>query len=83
MKITTTHPELLAAKNLPLSLEFDLDQAPEDVGPLIDRVDSKNLTKTSDFVGHRYNDFVCQWFSVIVEKEVYLMRAPRDHRTPA
>ena len=78
--VTTTHPELLAAKGLPLSLDIDLSQAPEDVGPLIDRVDKANLHITSGFVGHRYDSHLSHWFSTIVEKEVYLMRAQNKKR---
>ena len=80
--MTTKKPELLTAKGLPKSIEFDLDAAPEEVGPYID-TEHHHSTRNIGSVGYVYNDRVNHWFTVALERDVYVIRAPRGHRCRA
>ena len=78
---TTTAPQLLLDQGLPVSIEIDLDQDPEKVGPFQNF--ENNSVPTKGFKGHVYPDEVGRWFSVAVSKEVVLIRAPNMWKTEA
>ena len=71
--ITTVEPERLRAKNLPESLSIDLDDDPESTGPYVEC--------QRGYFGYTFNDTVCQWFSVAIDKEVIAIRSPLKRRT--
>ena len=74
--MTTTAPELLRAKNLPESLIIDLDEDPDTIGPPVEGYRPEWQSKKDNHFGNKYNDTVCEWFSVAIEKEVVAIRAP-------
>ena len=71
--VTTTEPQKLKAKNLPLSLTIDLDDEPDQVGPFIEC--------QRDYQGYQFNETIAQWFSAAIDKEVFAIRSQLKRRT--
>ena len=81
LTVTTIEPQLLRAKNLPESITIDLDEDPNTIGPAVDGFRSLMWSgNKDDHWGNQYNDTICEWFSVAVEKEIVLIRAPSKLR---
>ena len=72
----------MIAKGLPTSISFDLDAPPEEVGHFIS-TEHLNGTKNLGSVGYVYNDNVNNWFTVALERDVFVIRAPRGHNCRA
>ena len=70
--ISTKEPERLRAKNLPLTISIDLEDDPEETGPLVEC--KKNYT------GYQFKEFICEWFSAAIDKEVIAIRSPLRRR---
>ena len=71
--VTSTKPERLRAKNLPESLTIDLDDEPEEVGPLVEC--------QKGYAGYQFNEEIAEWFSAAIDKEVFAIRSPLRRRT--
>ena len=71
--ISTTEPDKLSAKNLPATISIDLDDDPEETGPL---VECKN-----DYAGYQFKDSICEWFSAAIDREVIAIRSPLRRRS--
>lgn len=75
MTVTTLKPELLTEKGMTGTIQIDLSQAPETVGPLVDLQKARNMHNK----GYQYGKDVNDWFSAALQKDVALVRAsPRD-----
>ena len=80
--VTTRRPALLTAKGLPTSISFDLDAPPEEAGPYIN-TEHLHAWKNIGSVGFVYNATVNNWFTVALERDVFVIRAPRGHYSRA
>ena len=76
LTVTTTEPQLLRAKNLPVSITIDLDEDPNIIGPPVEGYHPEWSVKKDNHFGNKYSDGICNWFSVAIEKEVVAIRAP-------
>ena len=76
--ISTSLPERLTDKGLPVSLKLELDIDPK--AELVEYVEREGHPKVS-YAGYTYPKDVCNWFSVAIGKDVIAVKSRMDRRT--